>query len=161
MDKRVARLKTPEECEQFALNVETRLPDLARAARRRAVELRAASYGAESDAEREALEAVYAYERVLSEDRGKKFRAHRTWQMIKRHGIIGAVERVVNRRHETTGYTALVEMGMPDFAFEVVVVRHPELFTEKAIARSTERLKEWKKAEADTAQSGATSSGGA
>ena len=31
MDERVARLKTPEECEQFALNVQARLPDLARA----------------------------------------------------------------------------------------------------------------------------------
>jgi hypothetical protein len=34
MDERVARLKTPEECEQFALNVQPRLPDLALAARR-------------------------------------------------------------------------------------------------------------------------------
>jgi len=34
MDERVARLKTPEECEQFALNVQARLPELARAARR-------------------------------------------------------------------------------------------------------------------------------
>ena len=77
MDERVARLKTPDECEQFALNVQARLPDLARAARRRAVELRAAAHGATSAAEREALEAVYAYERVLSQKRGKKIRASR------------------------------------------------------------------------------------
>ena len=42
MDERVARLETPEECEQFAINVADRLPDLALAARWRAVELRAA-----------------------------------------------------------------------------------------------------------------------
>ncbi len=41
MDKRVAQLKTPDECEQFALNVQAHEPDLARAARRRAVELQA------------------------------------------------------------------------------------------------------------------------
>ena len=58
MDERVARLKTPEECEQFAINVSKRLPDLAKAAMRRAVELRAALHGASSDVEREALEAV-------------------------------------------------------------------------------------------------------
>ncbi len=125
MDERVARLKTPDECEQFALNVQARLPELARAARRRAVELRAGSHGAVSAAEREALEAVYAYERVLSMKRGKKIRASRTWQMIERHGIIGAVERAVSRSAETAGYTALVEMGMQDFSFEAVVVRHP------------------------------------
>ena len=145
MDERVARLKTPEECEQFALNVQSRLRDLARAARRRGVELRAASHKAVSPAEREALEAVYAYERALWQKRGKKVRASRTWQMIKRHGIIAAVERAVNRPDETTGYAALVEMDMQDFAFEAVVLRHPDLFTVKAVQRSSERLKEWHK----------------
>lgn len=79
MDERISRLTTPEECEQVALNVETRLPELAREARRRAVELRAAAHGAITDAEREALEAVYAYERVLSKTKGKNVRASRTW----------------------------------------------------------------------------------
>lgn len=100
-DVRVTRLKTPAECEQFAINVATRLPELARAAKRRAVELRAAEHGASSDAEREALAAVYAYERALSEKRGKTIRASRTWQMIKNHGIIGAVERAVDRKDST------------------------------------------------------------
>jgi hypothetical protein len=151
MDERVARLTTPEECEQFAINVQSRLPDLARAARRRAVEFRAASHGAVSEAEREALEAVYAYERVLSMNRGKKVRASRTWQMIDRHGIIGAVERAVSRPAETTGYRALVEMGMQDFAFEAVVVRHPELFSQEAVNRSAERLKAWEDVKSDAA----------
>jgi hypothetical protein len=143
MDERVARLETPEECEQFVINVENGLPDLALAARRRAVELRAAQHGATTAAEREALQAVYAYERVLREKRGKTVRASRTWQMIKRHGIIPAVERVVKRRDVTSGYKALVEMGMPDFAFEAVVCRHPSVFSTEALKRSRERLEEW------------------
>jgi hypothetical protein len=142
MDERVARLNTPQECEQFAINVADRLPELALAARRRAVELRAAMHGAATDAEREALQAVYACERVLSNRRGKTVRASRTWQMIKRHGIIKAVERAVDRPDVTAGYTALVEMGMPDFAFEAVVCRHPNVFTAEALKRSQERLKE-------------------
>src|SRR5437660_12520766 len=101
MDERVARLRTPEECEQFALNVEKRLPDLALAARRRAVELRAASHNAKTAAEREALEAVYAYERALLAIRGKKIRATRTWQMIQRLGILSAIERVVCRKADS------------------------------------------------------------
>ena len=149
MDERVARLKTPDDCEQFALNVEARLPDLACAARRRAVELRAAEHGTETAAEREALEAVYAYERVLWKKRGKRIRAARTWQMIKRHGIIDTVERAVKRNDDPAGYTALVEMGMQDLAFEAVVLRYPDVFSPEAVLRSAERLKRWRDADTD------------
>lgn len=144
MDERVTRLKSPEECEQFIINVKDRLPDLARAARRRGVELRAELYGASTAAEREALQAVYAYERGLCEKRGKNIRASRTWQMIKRHGIIKAVERAVDRPHETTGYQVLLDMGMSDFAFEAVVCRYPDVFSEEAVKRSRERITQWK-----------------
>jgi hypothetical protein len=141
-DERVARLKTAEECEQFAVNVEARgKSELALAAKRRAVELRALARGANSDAEREAFEAVYAYETVLSSSRGKKTRATRTWQMIDRHGIIEAVERVVRRTSDAKGYTAFVEMGMQDKAFEAVVLRHPDAFSKEAAERSRQRLK--------------------
>jgi hypothetical protein len=66
MNELISRLKTPEECEQFAKNVVEKYPALAGEARRRAVELRAATHGAKNAAEREALQAVYAYEEVLS-----------------------------------------------------------------------------------------------
>ena len=141
MDERIARLTTPEACEQFAINVEERgKPELALAARRRAVELRAAAHGASTAAEREALEAVYAYERVLSTKRGRKTRASRTWQMIERRGIIPAVEHVVTRSAESTGYTALVQMEMHEMEFEAVVLRHPDMFSAEAVRRSKERL---------------------
>lgn len=110
MDEMIAKFKTPESCEQFAINVEERSPERALEARRRAVELRAEAHGATTAAEREALEAVYAYERVLSQKRGKKTRASRTWQMIERRGIIEAVERVVTARDDATGFKLLIEM---------------------------------------------------
>ena len=143
MDARVMKLKTPEDCEQFALNVRAKLPEIAQEARRRAVELRAAAHGAETVAEQEALSAVYAYERVLSDKRGKKIRASRTWQMIERHGIIEAVERAVKRPADPAGYTALAEIGMLDLSFESVVVRHPEVFSGEAVSSSAERLRLW------------------
>jgi hypothetical protein len=67
--ERIAQLKTPESCETFARNAETKgRSDLALAARRRAVELRAASHSAETQAEKEALRAVYAYEEALAKN---------------------------------------------------------------------------------------------
>jgi hypothetical protein len=117
VNERVLRLKTPEECEQFAKNVEAKYPSLAKEARRRAIELRATAYGARSDAEREALQCVYALEEVASQRNGRKTRASRTWQSIERHGILEAVQRVVSRPNPTPGYEELVELGMYDFTF--------------------------------------------
>ena len=130
MDKRLARLDTPESCERFAKNVEARgHPVLACEARRRATEIRAAHHGAELEVEREALQAVYAYEEMLTHKNGKRKPVSKTWQMISRHGILPAIERVVNRESDATGYLTLVEMEMTDLAFEAVVLRHPDNFS--------------------------------
>ena len=146
MDERVKRIKTPEDCEKFARNaIERGYGGLAIEAGQRAVELRAEKYGAQSAAEKEAVQAVYAYEEVLTKKNGKRTRASRTWQMIKRHGILEAVERAVNRTTETQGYTSLIEMGLEEYAFEAVILRYPELFSKEAVAISEERLSSWKK----------------
>jgi hypothetical protein len=143
---RIATLKTPAECIQFQQNVVQRgRPDLALAAQRKAVELRALQYAGTAaskltEIERECIEAIFAYEDVLSAANGKRTRATRTWQMIARHGILGAVERAVGREADPSGYTALVSMGLEHYAFEAVIVRHPGMFSEAAIARSKERL---------------------
>ena len=147
-DERIKKIKTAELSEIFARNAEKRgRPDLAQKAKVRAVELRAEEYGAKSQAENEAIQAVYAYEEMLSKKNGKRTRATRTWQMIKRRGIIESVERAVNRKSETQGYTTLAEMGLKEFAFEAVILRHPELFSDEVIAISEQRLKEWKAVE--------------
>ena len=94
MDERVRNLRTPKECEIFAKNVTDRgRPDLALEANKRAVELRAEAHGAKTEAEAEALKAVYAYEEILSRKNRRRTKASRTWQMINRHGIIGAVDQ--------------------------------------------------------------------
>ena len=141
MDPRVAKLKTPQDCETFAKNVRERgAPHLAEEARQRAVQIRAEAHGAKTEVERECLEAVYAYEEVLSAQRGKRQRAGRTWPMIQERGILPAVERIVLKRTESVGYTALAEMGLKEFAFEAVILRHPEHFSPEAVVRSRERL---------------------
>ena len=144
MDDRIRRLDTVRKCENFARNAAERgRPDLAKEARQRAVELRAEEHGAESVAEKEALQAVYAYEDLLTSKNGRTTRASRTWQMINRHGIIEAVERAVKRDAVTQGYTTLVEMGLEEHAFEAVILRHPEMFSQEAVDISRKRLAEW------------------
>lgn len=141
MDDRVRKLITPKECESFFRNATDQgRADLATEARQRAVELRAAAYGATTDAERECVQAVYAYEEVLSAKNGKRTRASRTWQMIKRHGIIAATERAVDRPDETSGFAALQEVGLGAYAFEAVILRHPTLFSDSAVERSRQRM---------------------
>lgn len=142
MDETVRRLTTPEECEQYIINVQQKYPDHALEAARKAVELRAAAHNAQTAVERESLQAVYAYEKALSSKNGRKTIASRTWQMIKRHGIIGAVERAVNRKDATVGYTTLIEMGLQDFAFEAVILRHPNSFSTATVERAKARMNE-------------------
>ena len=144
MDERVARLKTPEACERFIKNaIRLEEPELADQARKRAIELRAAEHGVSKPAEKECLQAIYAYEEVLSKKNGRRTRASRTWQMINRHGILASVERAVNREAETAGYKALAEMGLQEFAFEAVILRHPSLFSDEVIRKSRERMQDW------------------
>lgn len=63
--------------------------------------------------------------------------------MIERHGILGAVERAVNRKRDPIGYSALVEVGMTDLAFEAIVLRYPDSFSSETIERARQRLKDW------------------
>jgi hypothetical protein len=144
MDERVKKLRTADECANFGKNAAARSrPDLAREAQLRSIQLRAEQHGLVSEAEREALQAIYAYEEVLFKKNGRRTRATRTWQMIDRHGIIGAIERAVDRDQETAGYQALVKMGLQELAFEAVILRHPSLFSEGALEKSKKRLQTW------------------
>jgi hypothetical protein len=140
IDPRVARLKTPKECEIFIDNVKATHPNLVLEARRRSVELQASAHGARTEAEHDAIQAVYAAEAALTHRNGKKTRASRTWQSIAKHGIIQAVERVVTRKTSTDGYAVLAELDMLDFSFEAVVLRHPDAFTPEAVASARARL---------------------
>jgi hypothetical protein len=70
--------------------VEGHAPEKAQEARRRAVKravkLRATRDGAKSDAERECLEAIYAYEWTLFKKHGMRQRAAYTWRMVDEAG---------------------------------------------------------------------------
>ena len=96
--------------------------------------------------EKEALQAVYAYEEILTQKNGKHTRASRAWQMINRHGILRAIQQAVDRDSDATGYLTLVERDMTGLAFEAVVLRHPDNFSSETVERARQRLQDWKDA---------------
>ncbi len=138
--KLVGHLKTPEDCEQVALNVEAKQPAFAIAARRKAIEIKASTHKATTEAEEHSYQAVYALERVMTLERGRKSRATRQWQIVSKLGIIAAMETIVKNSTGRAGYDALVKMGMQDMSFEAVVVRHPDVFSVEAVAQSKQSL---------------------
>jgi hypothetical protein len=60
--------------------------------------------------------------------------------MIRRYGILDAVERAVKRKSETYGYTTLLEMGLDEYAFEAVVVLYSASFSSEAVLHSQQRI---------------------
>ena len=141
MDYRVERLRTPAECEIFAKNATARNhPELALAARRKAIDLLVSTHQTASPVEAEGFAAVYAYEALLTRRNGKKTRATGTWQAVKRYGIIEAVQRAVSRPPEGASTITLRDLGLEDLGFEALVVRHEASFSDAAIKLSRVRL---------------------
>jgi hypothetical protein len=143
MDYRVERLRTPAECESFAKNaLDRKRPDLAAEARRKSLNLEAATHETSSPAEAEAFAAVYAYQLHLTRKNGKKTRAIKTWADVKSHGIIEAVRRAVNRERDPAVLVAMRELGLDDLTFEALVVRHEAAFDAATVELSKGRLAE-------------------
>jgi hypothetical protein len=121
-------------------------PDLAEQARKRAISLRADVYGVQTVVERECLEAALAYETALTASKGRSMRASTFWRMSERFGVMGAVERAVDRQTEVPYHGVLMAMGLRDYAFEAIVARHPEVFGKAAVRRASRCVDEWKRA---------------
>lgn len=138
--KLIDRLKTPQECEQFAKNVESKRPDLVREARRRAVSLRADEHNASSPVLRDIWEAVYAYEEVLYLEHKRRLKAAHTRRSIARRGALEAIEEIVKRQAVTEGFHRLRNAGLFDKTFEAVVLRHPTEFSEQAVEAAKAKL---------------------
>lgn len=142
MDERIEKMTSVESCERYISNaIRLGNAELEKQARLRALQIRADEYGHTNPAERDCLCAVFAYEQVLTAKNGRKTRASRTWPLIKKHGILMAAEKAVDKDGETAGYQALVQMGLQDVAFEAVILRYPEQFSESAVQHAQERMK--------------------
>ena len=139
------RLDTFEDCVNMARNAAEKMyPEEAILARKRALEIRVnieeILRGQKFGFERECFAAVFAYEEAMSNPGNRRYRATRTWQMIGRIGIVPAFERLVSNPVERPGYTSLCNLGLAEYAFEAVVLRHPNEFSPTAVQLSRERL---------------------
>jgi hypothetical protein len=141
MDYRVERLRTPAECESFARNaIDRKRPELASAARRKALTMQAETHAASSPVEAEAFLAVYAYELHLTRKNGRKTRAAKTWAIAKSRGIIQAIEMAVHNAPDPAVLEGLRELGLEDLAFDALVVRHEAAFDTATVQLSKARL---------------------
>lgn len=140
MDEIIQQLKTPEDCIRFI----EKYTLLINKARQRSLELRVQNHENDLPIEKELLKAIYAYEEILSKKNNRRTYASRTWQMVKRYGVIGAAEKAVNRKFDAQGYKMLVEMGMQHLTFETIIARHPEYFSADVVKMANKRLKELK-----------------
>lgn len=140
IDPKVLRLKTAEDCESFAQNVETAYPELAKQARRRGLELKAAQKSVQTDVERAALVAVYALEEVRSRGARRLWRANRTWQSIGKNGILATVEYCVKKPRDHDGHSILAKAGMADLSFEAVVLKYPDQFSPALVEKAKLRF---------------------
>lgn len=133
MHELVERIQKPELCYVFATNATRRgHPELALQAYRRAVDLRAEQHETESETDRDALRAIYAYEEALSFNKGKRTRATGTWQMVNKNGLLSAIHRRLQSGSSNDVMPALQELGMEDYSFEAFAQRHPEAVEQAA-----------------------------
>ncbi|WP_257386590.1 hypothetical protein [Tahibacter caeni] len=141
MDERIARLKTSQDARNLAANAR-RLgrADLEAEALQRASELKAAEEGYTSPAQQAIALALYAYEDEQSRLKGRTFRASRTRQMLERHGVLAAAERMVLTRKPSTGYEVLEEAGLQELSFESIIDRFPTEFSPIAVEAARARL---------------------
>jgi len=136
----VARLKTLEECDQFALNMASN-PALVRAASRRAIEISLATHADTSQVTRDVWAVVYAYEEVLHIKHGRRLKAQRTRNAIANHGPIRAVENIVTQRvNEDDGFARLLVVGLAELTFEAVVLKHCSEFSLRAVEQARSKL---------------------
>ncbi|MEM9255434.1 MAG: hypothetical protein AAGA91_08300 [Pseudomonadota bacterium] len=133
MHEMVMRIMEPDLCYIFARNARRKgHPELALQAHRRAVDLKAQEHGPTSDAELNALRAIYAYEEALSHSKGKRTRATGTWQMVNRHGVLPAIARRLRARDSGDMLGTLRELGMEDYSFQAVIEKYPDAFADIA-----------------------------
>lgn len=136
----IARLKTVDECRQFAVNQNENI-ELKKAVARRLVEIQVATHSNDSAVVQDIWSVVYSYELLLFAKHGKHLKANYTRRSIANHGELAAVDRIVCQRDaDDDGFERLSKAGLQDKTFEALVLRHPEYFSETAVAQARAKL---------------------
>jgi hypothetical protein len=93
-------------------------------------------------AEHDFWRTVYAFEHILTEERGKTTRLARTRQKVARVGAIQTLIDWALSDKETDGFKMLLERNMPELTGEAIVLRHSERFEPNVVSAARKRLSE-------------------
>jgi len=85
---------------------------------------------------------IYAFEHVLSQERGKTTLLARTRQKAGRVGEIATLKDWAVSTKGTDGFNMLIERGMPELTGEAIVLRHAEQFDAAVAEAARKRLEE-------------------
>jgi hypothetical protein len=85
---------------------------------------------------------ITAYEQLLTERNGKRTRASRTHQKVKKHGIVKVLQDWADSKTPATGFTVLADRGLLELTGEYLVVQYESLFPAKTVVNAKRRLRE-------------------
>jgi hypothetical protein len=83
---------------------------------------------------------VYAFEHLLTEERGRTTRLARTRQKIARVGELQTLADWAIGSNETDGFRMLLERGLPELTGEAIVLRHATEFSANVVEAAKRRL---------------------
>lgn len=87
-------------------------------------------------------QTIYAFEHVLSDERGKTTRLSRTRQKVARVGEVETLKDWAVSTKSTDGFKMLIERNMPELTGEAIVLRHAGKFASDVVAAARKRLEE-------------------
>ena len=84
--------------------------------------------------------SIYAFEELLTEERGRTTRLQRTRQKIKNDGEIQTAIDLTLKKTPSDGFRMLKERGMLEMSFEALIVARPEHFPSNVVDAARSRL---------------------
>ncbi|WP_152530767.1 hypothetical protein [Paraburkholderia dilworthii] len=97
---------------------------------------------------RDIWSVVYAQEEALFVKHGKRLRAGNTRRVITNRGELGAVAFVV-QKPGGEGFELLHSLGLGDYTFEAVGLRHSEHFSSDIVEAARRKLDDRRRSDAE------------
>jgi hypothetical protein len=130
MNKIIKNIKLVKLCKVYEKNATERgYYDLAKQARQRSIEIRVQEHGTKNNVESQCLSALFAYEDTMSFKGNKIACMGNILPIIKKQGIIKAVENLMRHFYEPKYFETLKGMGLETYSLALVVVNFPIVFS--------------------------------
>ncbi len=140
MNKIIKNIKLVKLCKVYEKNAIGRgYYDLAKQARQRSVEIRVQEYGSKNNVEFQCLSALFSYDDAMYKYDKTAYKG-KILPIIKKYGIVRAVENLINHLYEPNYFKILIEMGLEAHSIESVVVNFPIVFSTTAVLKAHQCL---------------------